>query len=112
MSYDNVDKSVARDLLRDPERQYSEDEKRSAIMMQTHFRSSEARKEFGALLNNGASSDAVEFQRAVKDSKRCPADVMPASEEVMASMSAPVGALLAMYSFHKAHKDKCAGNFC
>merc|ERR550514_1558128 len=107
MSYDNVDKSVARDLLRDPERQYSEDEKRSAIMMQTHFRSSEARKEFGALLNNGASSDAVEFQRAVKDSKRCPTDSMPMTEDV----SAPTGALLAMYSFHKAHKDKCAGNF-
>merc|ERR550514_2624295 len=107
MSYDNVDKSVARDLLRDPERQYSEDEKRSAIMMQTHFRSSEARKEFGALLNNGASSDAVEFQRAVKESKRCPADTMPMTEDV----SAPTGALLAMYSFHKAHKDKCASNF-
>ena len=57
---------TGRDLLVDQDRQYTEDEKRVAIMVQAAYRGSNQRKDFSKLQAQGLSADAVEFQRAVK----------------------------------------------
>jgi hypothetical protein len=116
MGYDAVEVDAAssvaksgRDLLLDTERQFTEDEKRGAIQVQSAFRSSSQRKDYGKLKSQGLSSDAVDFQRAVKESQRMPAEVTPAANEV--PLEAPVGALLAIYRFHGAYKTKAVSNF-
>jgi len=116
MGYDAVEidaaSSVAksgRDLLLDTERQFTEDEKRGAIQVQSAYRSSSQRKDYGKLKQQGLSSDAVDFQRAVKDAARMPCEVTAAAREV--PLEAPVGALLAIYRFHGAYKTKAVTNF-
>jgi hypothetical protein len=70
VSTNSADLPSGRDLLVDEERQYTEDEKRAAILVQSGLRGSSQRKDYSKLLKSGLSSEAVEFQRAVKSSSR------------------------------------------
>jgi hypothetical protein len=101
---------TGRDLLVDQDRQYTEDEKRVAIMVQAAYRGSNQRKDFSKLQAQGLSADAVEFQRAVKTANGVKTDVTVLEPEVEMDVQGPVGALLAMYTFHKVYQQKSLGN--
>lgn len=86
VSTNSADLPSGRDLLVDEERQYTEDEKRAAILVQSGLRGSSQRKDYSKLLKSGLSSEAVEFQaRAQHPSPPLPPGVAPLAHRPAAS---------------------------